>query len=276
MADTPILWFPALSSTGALALAIWLFRRWITERLARSIQHDLDRKLEALRSSLRESEERLKAELREKEIEIAHLRSGALSAMASRQMNLDKRRLDAIDQLWASVNSLTPARYIASMMGAVKFDAAATAAESDPRMREFFATIGNGFEPSKLDHSGAAKARPFVSASVWAAYSALLSVIMFSVFRWMQIKGGLGARDFGNHEAIRKVIKAALPDWKEDYLDSLDPSNYQVLIEPLEDRLLQSIRSMLAGEEDDKAAVERAQRIVKYTNEAMRQPQTTG
>ena len=86
-------WLPALTTTGLLAAALWLGRELISNRLTKSVQHDFDKKIESVRADLRASEERFKAELREKEAEIAALRSGALSVLASRHAALDKRRL---------------------------------------------------------------------------------------------------------------------------------------------------------------------------------------
>ena len=102
-------WFPSLTTTALFAAALWLGRKVISTRLTKSVEHEFNKKLESVRSQMRDSEERLKAELRTKEAEIAALRSGALTALASRQMAMDNRRLEAIDQLWASVTALAPA-----------------------------------------------------------------------------------------------------------------------------------------------------------------------
>ncbi len=119
------LWFPALTATALFAAALWLGRNVISTRLTKSVEHEFNTKLESIKAQIRESEERLKAELRSKEAEIAALRSGALTALASRQMALDKRRLEAIDQIWASVIALGPARGIATLMSSVSFEKAA-------------------------------------------------------------------------------------------------------------------------------------------------------
>jgi hypothetical protein len=88
-------WIPSLSTTMALALALWLARKLIATRLVMSVKHEFDSKLEMLRSQLRESEAALGADLRAKEAEIDALRRGALSTAAGRNrrgMNGDFRR----------------------------------------------------------------------------------------------------------------------------------------------------------------------------------------
>lgn len=99
-------WMPPISTAAGLGIIGWLLRNWISARLAKSVGFEFDRKLELLKAEHRTSEEKLRADLRAKEAEIATLRLGAMTALSNRQIAVDKRRLDAIDQLWASVMSL--------------------------------------------------------------------------------------------------------------------------------------------------------------------------
>lgn len=258
-------WFPALTSTGLFAAALWFARETISARLTRSIQHEFDRKIESVRSDFRAAEERLKAQLREKEAEISALRSGALSALASRQASLDKRRLEAVDQLWAAFNSLAPARGLAATMSVIKFDAAAEAAERDPKARQFFESIGSGFDQSKIDQIGADRARPFLSPMAWAVFTAYRAVTMHSVMRWQVLKGGLGTNDYTDRKAIEKLVVAALPHYKE-YLEKHGPEVYYYVLEGLETRLLSELRTMLTGTDLDKTSLEQASEIIRQAN----------
>jgi len=99
-------WIPSLTVSGLLGVALWLSRSIIETRLRASVQGEFDAKLEVLKGDIRSSEERLGARLREKEAELEALRSGALSAMTSRQVVLDNRRLEAVDQLWSAYTEL--------------------------------------------------------------------------------------------------------------------------------------------------------------------------
>lgn len=255
-------WFPALTTTGLLAGALWLGRELISTRLTRSVQHDFDKKLESVKADLRASEERLKAQLREKEAEISALRSGALTVLASRQAALDKRRLEAVDQLWSSFNALSPARAIAANMAVIEFESAAKQAEKDPKVRQFFEMIGRGFDFKSVDLSGAAKARPFLSPMVWAVYSAIQAITFHSVMRLQILKGGLGTTDFADHKAIEKLVVAALPHYSE-YLEKNGPSVYYYVLEALDAKLLAELQSMLSGAEADKASVQQAAEIIR-------------
>lgn len=263
-------WLPAVTTTSLLALALWLGRNLILTRLTKSVEHEFNTKLEVLRTQLRESEERLKADLRGKEAEIAALRGGAMTAMASRQMAVDKRRLEAVDQLWSAVTALGPAKYLSTFMSVIKFEAAVDRAERDPELRKFFEEIGGGFDQKSLDLGGAAKARPFLSPMAWAIYSALLATTLHAVMRWHVLKSGLRGKDLIKDEAIGELIKVALPD-SADFIETYGASGYHLLIEQLEYKLLKELQAMLAGAEADKANVEQAGEILKRASQVLKE-----
>ena len=56
-------WLPALTTTGMLALALWLGRTLIANRLNRSVEFEFNARLAELRRDLTASEERLKEAL---------------------------------------------------------------------------------------------------------------------------------------------------------------------------------------------------------------------
>jgi hypothetical protein len=189
----------------------------------------------------------------------------AISALASRHAALDKRRLEAVDQLWGAFNALAPARSIVAMMGSVNFEFTAKEAESNSKLRHVFELINNGFDIRALDLSAAAKARPFVSQMAWAVYSAIQAVTFHSVMRLEVIKSGLGTSVLADHKAIEKLVIAALPHYME-YLEKNGPSVYYYVLEALDVRLLAELQSMLSGVESDKASLEQAAEIIRLAN----------
>ena len=241
----------------------WLFRNLIAARLTKSVEHEFNQKLEGIRSQFRDSEERLKSRIRAREAEVAALRTGALATMASRQAALDRRRLDAVDELWTTVTSLSPARALASQMVVIKFEEMATASQHDSKVREFIdTTIGIGFDPMAIDYASAAKARPFVTPMVWAVYIAIVAITTQYILRWKVLKLGIGPKDYVDHEGVKKVIVAVLPHYAK-YLDDAGPDAYYYVLEALDSRLLEEIALMLSGAASDQAAVQRAAEIVR-------------
>lgn len=259
-------WIPSFVTTGLFAFALWLGRNLIVTRLTRGVEHEFNAKLEAVRAEFREKDELLKADLRAKEAEIATLRSGALTAMASRQMSVDKRQLEAVDQLWSAVTALAGAKGISAFMAVMKFEAAAEEAARNAEFRKMFTIMGDAFDINKVDVTGAAKARPFVSPMAWALYSAYSAIAMDGVLKLNIIKSGIAAKDLFDKDAVPKLVRAALPH-QAGYIDKYGDAGYHYLLEELEQSLLLALRQMLAGEETDRASVERAAEIVRLSDE---------
>lgn len=259
-------WIPALSTAGLLAGVLWLARSLILTRLQASVSHEFEGKLVQLRAELSASEERLRGQIRERESEISALRSGALSSLAGRQAMLDKRRLEAIDQLWGSQIALAPARYISTVMSVVKFEEAAKAAETDSRVRMWMEAMGGSVDLKKIDNDSAMRARPFVTPMVWAVHSAIVAITMHSVIRWKILQTSLGAMNLVNDDAVKKLILAVLPH-HASYLEKHGPTAFHFVLEELDTRLLKEIQEMLAGNDGDKSAVEQAAKIVKLAGE---------
>lgn len=189
-----------------------------------------------------------------------------MTAMASRQVTLEKRRLEAVDQLWSAFTALGPARAISSLMAVVKFDATAEEAARNVKLREVFQMMGTAFDAKKIDLSGSAIARPFVSSMAWALFSASQAIAMQAVMKMEIIKSGIGAKDLLNKDAVAKLVKAALPH-HEAYIDQIGDAAYHYLLDELEARLLDELQKMLAGVEADKASVERAAEILVLSKE---------
>jgi hypothetical protein len=262
-------WIPAISATSLLACVLWLLRSVISTRLAKSVQHDFNNKLETLRTNLRNSEESFKADLRSKESQIVALRSGAMSGLVSRQEALDKRRIEAVDQLWSAVTALAPAKAVSATMAAIKFEAAAKVAAKNPKARDMFAMIGGEFDIKKMQLSNASKARPFVTQIAWALFSAYQAIVSLAVIKLEILKAGLDMPEVLNKEAVAKLIEVALPH-HADYITKYDTGSYYYLLDELELRLLEELQKMLQGVESDKASIEQAAAILKESEHLMK------
>ena len=262
------LWIPSIITTGALGFALWFVRfgrELLATWLLKNVELKFNKELEATRNEFRKQEEALKADLKLKENEITDLRSGVITAMASRQIALDKRRLEAVEELWSAITALAGAKNISSLMEAVNFDTAAEEATRNPKVREAFTMMGAAFDPKRLDLSGAEKARPFVSPMAWALFSAYRAIAMQAVVKLQIIKTGIGA-DLLKKDAVSSLVKAALPH-RSEFIDKYGDAGYHSLLEELEEALLAALRKMLAGEETDRANLDQANNIRRLSNE---------
>lgn len=249
-------WFPALTTTSLLAGALWLARNAIHTRLIKSVEHEFNAKLA-----------NLQADLNAKSAEISALRSGALSAIAQRQGAIDKRRLEAVDQVWASATSLASTKTVIMFLSTLNIDAIhQKLASGDMRVKKFIDSFGNDETIKALDNASAAKARPFVSPMVWAAYSALSAVSAHAIGQWTALRSGLDPKNLMDEESVKKLVKVALPS-HSDYVDRHGAPAFYNLVEALENQLLSEIQNMLDGAEVDKAGLDRAAEVLAYAHE---------
>lgn len=261
-------WLAAFSTTALFAFVLWLSRNLILTRLTRSVQHEFDIKLAKLQGELWKSEKLFKADLRSKENQITALSSGALAGMTSRQDVLNKRRLEAVDQLWAAVTALGNAKMIVASMASIKFEAAAKEAANNPKAREVFAAIANNFDPQSIVSGDAPKARPYVSQMAWALFSAYQAILSLSVTQLQILKNGIDIPDLFNVKSVTDLIKAALPH-RAEYIDQYGGVSGYYLLDELEALLLAELRIMLEGREADQANVEQAATILKASEKLM-------
>lgn len=259
-----------LSTTVLVALVLWLFRQLIQNRLKAAVEHEFNTKLSALQSELRNSEEMFKAELRAKEVEIQALQNSALSAMTGRQMAVDKRRLEAIDQLWSAVNDLSRSRGIATTISVFKFSEVSKRIETEPKLREFFKAFGEVNLPETLKEDGW-RARPHVSRLAWAYFSAFRSIIAVSTAKLYLLQKGLGG-DFPI--SVANMVKAALPH-RSEHIDKHGEAALPWLLDELETSLLEEFSRISSGKATDQESVKRAAEILAAVADVQQQAATT-
>jgi hypothetical protein len=252
-------WLPAATLGAILG---WLSRLLIETRLNASVRHEFDVKIETLRAEFRKSEAQVAAELRSRDALIDTLRSSAISGLASRQANLDKRRIEAVDQLWSATVALAPAKSIAVLMKGVKFDVAVEHASRNPKIREMFEFLGQSFSSGPMQATDAFKARPFVSPLAWALFYAYLSVVALAVAKFQMLKSGLNWPDVLNNEGVANLVKVALPH-QEGFLGQHGTDATLFLLDELESRLLDELQKSLLGGDSDRASLNQAAAILK-------------
>ena len=255
-------WIPAISTTSLLVLALWLSRNLIVNRLSKSIQHEFDAKLARIRADYDKENEIFKGEIRKNEARIAALQSGALSGLVTRQASVDKRRLEAIDQLWSSVIALRIGKGVSALMATIKFEAAAKEAAKNEKFRSMFKAMAISIEKFTGIDDGALKARPFVSPLAWAFFSAYSAIIMHSVAKANILQIGIDEPAVIDFEGVKKVLIKALPH-QAAYVNEYGTSVGHYLLDELEASILLEFQKMIEGNEVDRQSVERAATIIE-------------
>lgn len=185
-------------------------------------------------------------------------RGAALSALAGRQIALDKRRLEAIEQLWETMGVLGPMRIASRNLTVLTISIALQEAASNPKAREGFNLLAAG---ANMDgFKGAYKARPFVTPVAWALYSTIYSVCFHIYSCYGSLRTGLGV-DLVDHKKMENLITATLgaSPLNGVLVERLD---YEEVLFKLEEMLLVEFRHMLKGEEGDIMSVGQAQKII--------------
>lgn len=255
------IWLGSTVSSASLVMFVgWLLRNLILTRLKASVQHEFDKKLEFAKSERRTAEDAFRADLRAKEAQIEALRGSALSAMAARQAAVDKRRLEAIDQLWAAFNALAPARTAAMWLMVVNYGAVLKTAATDPRMRQLFEMVGK-IDHTKLYIADAWRAQSFVSEMAWALFSAYRAIVATAAIRLQQVQLGIDMDVVDMGKAV-DLARTALPHMATHIAQHGDRA-LPHLLEELESSLLREFRRMLSGAESDASSVANAAAILR-------------
>lgn len=263
-------WIPAISTSSVLTVIGVIVGTYYKAKVEKGIQHNFDEKLEALKAQLRRDEEQLKADLHERDDEIAALRSGALSGMASRQAALDKRRLEAIEKVWSAVIDRWQWKNLAKMVGPLKMDVTITAAsqqnEEGRKIRELaeiiWKTSGLNDDNLKPITEYIDKERPFLSPMTWALFSVYRQVLNLPAFQVMIMRTGVDQKIIADTKPILDMVRVALPHYS-DYLDQFGTSGLSLLIDDLEERLLGEIVASLESTASDDKTVAQAAAILK-------------
>ena len=157
----------------------------------------------------------MKADLAVKAREIDTLRTVPFSARSARQAFVDKRKLEAIDQIWAALKVMRQGKSTTALLAVIKWDAVADLTEKDGNAREMFKTMLDSAKITELFNHNAHAAMPYVSPIAAALFSAYATVITFTQAQLVVLQTGLGKNALSSPDAVYKVLSAALPDWSE-------------------------------------------------------------
>jgi O6-methylguanine-DNA--protein-cysteine methyltransferase len=257
-------WLLTISSSSAVTVfVLWLARSLIVTRLTKSVQHEFDQKIEVVRSELRKSELAFQANIRASDAQLEALRSGALSGMTARQALVDKRRIEAVDQLWEGVRAIAPGKTAVMMVSVINYEAMAKTAFKDAKAAAVFGAMGGNFDIHRLVPTEAEKARPYVSALSWACFYAYRAIIGFCVTQFEMLRFQIeNPQQLLKFDAVIDLVAVVLPG-RGHYLKEHGPQGLVYIVDEIERELLKELRSALSGVADDAATLERGARIVK-------------
>lgn len=259
-------WIPALTVPGALALIAYWSRKLIVTRLTRAVSHEYDKKLAVLKADLDGSQSALRAELQAKQAQLDTFRSVVLSGFASRQAAVDKRRIEAVDQLWEAVRLLGSAKATATVMSKFHFEALLKEVERNPKAADIVKPLSFPIEKMAEVSLSSHSARPYLSPLAWAYFAAFQSILMFSVVQAMMVQHRLTKPELLNEKHVVNLAIAALPEQKA-YLEEHGAIGAFYLLDTLESRLLGELTRTLKVGAGDNENAEQAAGIIQAVEE---------
>jgi hypothetical protein len=250
-----------VSLTSALVLIVlWLARSVIEVRLKSSVQSEFDTKLETLRSELRQSEESLKAIVRAKEAEIDALRESSMSALATRRVAFEKRRMEACDHLWEQVSSLQKFQGMVSIISAMNIEEVMQRARANATFREQIRQMTSAFKDEEFYTVDGSSAQPYLSDLAWALFDAYKTVVAFAIAQRHILVNGMEGNLLNAHQLVR-LLTIALPDQAAEIERQGDMAGARFLPQ-LGQNLLIELKRILDGKADDEAGITRAAELI--------------
>ncbi|WP_148216884.1 hypothetical protein [Phenylobacterium zucineum] len=273
-------WIPAISSSAALAIIGFVLSIPYRRSVEAAISAHFDEKLEESKAEFRRKEETLKAELGQRTAELEALRSGALTSLATRHVEMGKRRILAVERIWAQVTEMGNLKLLCKYAESLHMDKLLEIAEkggSEGRnVSEFADTILKvcNAEELKVPKYLAASERPFIPDLTWALCSAYMQLLSLPLVQLSAVKRGVGGKMLADPKEMANVLKQALPH-KAEVIDQQGPSLFPYLAEELERALLHSLRDALEQKDSDEGAVAQAGRIMDAVRQVAIEQQIT-
>ncbi len=242
---------------------IFIARIWLKSAIEKSASHIFDVRIEKVRADFREREELLRSAIRSRESDIAALRSAVLDGRSTRISWLEKRRLEALNNIWNAVIILAPYKAVAAIMATIKFDVAAKEAHRNPGLRKAVSVM-TGAAPKELpQEASVSRERPYISPLLWAYFSAYQAILLGAYIRAKVIEIGMeNPEKFLNLDHIKGLVVAVLPQ-TEKFLSENDAGASYYLVDQIEEAILNLVKEETKGIDLDEAELRRARDIMK-------------
>ncbi len=213
--------------------------------------------------------EQLRHDLAKKESDIAALRSGALASLSSRNEEMDKRRIVAIEAVWSSACAFHKHSGFMQMMRTIDVDASfkiiETASHDEvQKIKQFFDIIWTTSQIEKIkDIPSPDIHRPFVDLSVWATFAAYRMAFFYPVAQLTVLRMG-GSKDLLRETPTETLdaIKQVIPH-QAGFIEQFGAASIPYLIDPLHQAILSEISKELNEDRGSSRVVRQAAGIIQ-------------
>lgn len=257
-------WGPAIFSSGIVAIAGLVGGYFLKAFVEKGVQHGFDRQIELVRSELRKGEDDIKS-----------LRSGALANLASRDQEIEKRRLKAAENLWFSTMDLRRYGLVTGLVGALKFtEIERRMQQGEVGKQEMIAMMNVMWTTAGAQQLLEKKADPvdaerlFVPPNAWLAFDALRGLCVRSLAILGTLRAGAEASSLVKSvNGVNDLIAAVLPH-RRPYLDSYPESGGIWLIKELEEFIFVELSASFNSSEQFRKTMQAASKLITQVSDS--------
>lgn len=252
---------PALLILIALSVCAVGIRVWLLSWIRENVRGNIESRIEGVRGEIRQSEERLKSDLRRRETEIDTLRNRIFDDRAQRQSLVHSRRLLAIERIWNAASNLSRRKMAVSAFANLNTDVVAERAPHDEKLRQFIAISANINQ--KIEESTAELERPFVNELIWAIYSGYAAVISASFSYLKLMSEGVPEPDkLIKWDYVCGLVASILPN-QSDYIAKYGKSGLPHLLDEIENLLIRELKKAVDGDDYDTESIKYSTKIME-------------
>lgn len=225
------------------------------------LKSHFDKKLEVFKSDLRREEDILRAEIERLKSAVG----AGLSVFTGQQTALLERRIKAIEALWAAKVVLDGSTMLVMMMSILKVDEVQKGLQS--RDGQGLKSLLDTFDKNSLAKDNTAllevtKNRPFLTAELWALYTAYMTFPMLATLKLVALRGRLIWEDnpYWNEQGIVDLVGAVAPECVEDLKQNGALAHFRTM-RFIEQKLIVACQAALSGQHQSEESIERAVKL---------------
>ncbi|RQO60407.1 hypothetical protein DBR47_08570 [Paucibacter sp. KBW04] len=256
-----------LSSAGVaaalLAVAAWLAREWIGNRLSGRIRHEYDAKLAELNARLKLQGESTAMNLKAEVDRLSERRRQSAQALSEVQKATIERRLLAVEEVWAATVTAQKAMPSVFVFLDVLLDKEYPEAINNPKTGPELKAVDafQIIEEALAKNASVVKRRPFVGNYLWVLYSTYQSTLFRMIYLVSQCEEKPEKLFWFSDSLIRRYIQAALGDELLKEFESLNISRVTWVHSQFTKAMLEAMDSLVAGHEYGEATIHQAKRM---------------
>lgn len=253
-------------SVVLISIIVWFLREWISARLKAAIQHEHEQKLETYKAQLKTESEKSILEFQSEVKQKFALHEAARSSFAEGQKSSMERKLDSIDELWASILKLR--NTLSSAI--VGIDLFRTNEVEEYKEMKSRAPLLSQWTPEELkkkiesiEITEIEKVRPYIGEYLWAIFSSYQVIHIRLLVHLYLSQDDAEKLKWHTDEGTYLLIKAVLTESELSEFNRMNFGRFFWLRRKLESKILYETQKIISGEHYGAESFEKAATILQ-------------